>query len=115
MAIHRFVIEDAEQSVVRLVLWLFNPSFRISSSNTSLSNAPTINAVKILYRVGNDLDQSAIADLMGNTEYETLSYPSRICSQISDLLELSTHVYPKSQQKLGEWNVGWLERSTESE
>lgn len=53
---------------------------------------------------------SDIVRLVGNAEYETLIYPRGICLQLAELLQSSTSIYPKSHQKLGEWDVGWLER-----
>lgn len=38
-ACHRFVIEDAEDERVRLLLWLFNPAVRVSFSTSSPTNA----------------------------------------------------------------------------
>lgn len=55
--------------------------------------------------------RSVIDDILGKAEYETLIYPSRVCTQLGELLACSTRIYPESQQKLGEWSVGWLERS----
>lgn len=53
---------------------------------------------------------SDIVRLIGNAEHETLTYPRGICLQLAEILQASTTIYPKSHQKLGEWDVGWLER-----
>ena len=56
------------------------------------------------------LCRSSIDELLAGSEHETLIYPSRICSQLAELLDQSTIIYPRSQQRLGEWTVGWLLR-----
>lgn len=109
-AIHRFVVEDEETSTPRMVLWLFNPFVRIFSNHASFAHEAPITACKILYRSSPDLDESTIDELLAGSEHETLIYPSRICSQLAELLDQSTTIYPRSQQRLGEWTVGWLLR-----
>lgn len=107
-ASHHFIVEDRENSTIRLVIWLFNPFVRISSS----SLASPITTCKILYHVApGGWNNSSAEQLIGKAEYSNYILPARICKVLSDTLERSTLIHPPSQRKLGEWSVGWLERS----
>ncbi|KAK9898908.1 hypothetical protein P389DRAFT_193920 [Cystobasidium minutum MCA 4210] len=108
-AIHRFVIEDEEEGQNQLVLWVFNPYIRLFSNHPTFESSASINATKILYKAGK-LADSDIVRLIGNAEHESLIYPRGVCHQITEMLQASTSIYPRSHQKLGEWDVGWLER-----
>lgn len=109
-AIHRFVVEDEESSTPRLVLWVFNPFIRLFSNQPSFTSETAISACKVLYNSSADLGEDTIQSLLAGAEFETTIYPARICSQLCELLEASTAIYPASQQKLGDWSVGWLQR-----
>lgn len=95
-------------------LWVFNPYVRILSNSPYFTSDVPISAAKILYRTLADLEsdgETGIPHLLGNSESDALILPRSACLHLAKTLADSTEVYPKSQRKLGEWTVGWLERA----
>jgi len=111
-AVYRFVVQDEEHGTTRMLLWLFNPYIRVLSNSPYFARSQPVAAVKILYIAGPELaDPNTIDRLLGNTESDTVILPHALCLQLAKVLSDSSAIYPRSQRKLGQWNVGWLERA----
>ncbi|SCV74265.1 BQ2448_6697 [Microbotryum intermedium] len=133
-ACHRFIVEDREHDKARLLLWLFNPSVRLSFSvmttpgvevleDSSRQPSPTfpgaapvtkrsMNAVKVFFIVvENEADeecQEFIASPMSTCE--RTQYPLSIITRLTELLRASSSIYPSDKRRWGQLEVGFLER-----
>ncbi|KDE02411.1 hypothetical protein MVLG_07024 [Microbotryum lychnidis-dioicae p1A1 Lamole] len=133
-ACHRLIVEDREHNKARLLLWLFNPSVRLSFSvmttpavevledssrqpsgavsGTEPTTRRSMNAVKIFYIVvENEMDekcQEFIASPMSTCE--RTQYPSSVITRLTDLLRASSSIYPSDKRHWGQLEVGFLER-----
>ncbi|KAI5479150.1 hypothetical protein MNV49_004010 [Pseudohyphozyma bogoriensis] len=134
-ACHRFLVEDAEDEKVRVLLWLFNPAIRVSFLNILPSSAlfedewrapspdfsgnpgarptsRTMNAVKVFYSVVADETDSKCQEFMSSDHAapERITYPLAVISKLVDLLKASTAVYPVGKRTWGDMDAGFLER-----
>lgn len=116
---HRFVIEDSSHKA-RLIAWVFNPSVRISfrrpaavekgqsgkshklGSTLAAPQGRTLRAAKIMYKVGDNTENAG--------QCERLTYPADVCDALIAALKASTALYPEQRRRMGEWEMGFLER-----
>lgn len=117
---HRFVIEDTAHRA-RLIAWVFNPSVRISfrrpaaaekhaggksakllGSTLAAPQGRTLRAAKIMYKVGDSTENAG--------QCERLTYPADVCEALIAALRASTALYPEQRRRMGEWEMGFLER-----
>ncbi|GAA5918203.1 hypothetical protein JCM1841_005299 [Sporobolomyces salmonicolor] len=136
-ACHRFVLEDAEQEKIRLLIWFFNPAVRLSfcsssalasilelaqggsspsappsASHTSADSSSPVQAVssegKLVGRSMNVVKVFYAVVLDENDQ--RMTYPRAVIDRLVKVLQASTLVYPPAKRKFGDLEVGFLER-----
>lgn len=135
-ASYRFVIRDEEDEKVRMLIWLFNPSVRISHSVPrafALPKTGTSHAAKVMFKLvgpqetipveqyvprffnsdwcANVIDPSLATLHPDFTASEHLFYPLSVCHSLAVLLQNSNLAYPPSSREMGALKLGWLQRA----
>ncbi|KAL1960724.1 hypothetical protein VTO42DRAFT_6554 [Malbranchea cinnamomea] len=111
----RFIIhDDNDTSGDGILIWIFNPSLRYSSSSSSLSLPITSQrAMKVFYQL---LSQTELRSLLNpqagtsvSTALEDLALPTGIYEDVKRGLETSNAILPHSARNFKEWKVGLLD------
>ncbi|KAG8958908.1 hypothetical protein FRC03_008712 [Tulasnella sp. 419] len=120
-AVHRFILKDEEDEKPRILIWLFNPSVKISFNSAKQYTLPTDNSVlhvaKVLFFIVGP-DFSLGFNNKGITEKypsfansETLLYPLNVCTRLAAMLKESNLTYPEERKSMVQLDVGYLQRS----
>ncbi|KAG8904851.1 hypothetical protein FRB99_001057 [Tulasnella sp. 403] len=119
-ATHRFIIKDEEESKPRILLWLFNPSVRLSyesPTRLSLPSESSIHAAKVFYTLIGPSSPLAvnhtkiIKQYPAFTSAEAIFYPMDVCRRLAAMLKESNDVYPPARRSMMQLDVGWLQRA----
>jgi len=118
-ASHHFAILDEEDDKIRILIWLFNPSIKLSYAMTTCCGIPqegTIHAAKVFYRLVGAGENVVLHNLrLSDPDFaqaEHLSYPLSICHSIAALLTASNRAYPAGYRMMDKLQMGWLQRSS---
>lgn len=123
-AINRFVIRDEEDEKVRIMIWLFNPSVRLSHAHPKpyvLAKSGVAQVAKVFYKlVGPSETISPNGFQVTNPQFcqaEHLYYPMSICHSLAMLLRESNRTYPPACRTMSGANgmsgmgIAWLEKA----
>ncbi|KAF8314967.1 hypothetical protein DL93DRAFT_2045196, partial [Clavulina sp. PMI_390] len=118
-ASYRFVIHDEEEEKVRMLIWLFNPSVRVSHSVSrafALTKTGSTSAAKVFFKLVGPKETLSVEQINPriHANYpdfaagEHLFYPISVCHSLATLLQNTNIAYPPSMRLLGNLNLGWL-------
>jgi len=117
-ASHHFAMHDEEEDKIRILIWLFNPSVKLSYAMTTSCGVPRegiIHAAKVFFRLVGAGENMALDNLRSSdpdfAQAEHLSYPVSICHSIAALLTASNRAYPAEYRMMDNLQMGWLQRS----
>ncbi|OAX83825.1 hypothetical protein ACJ72_01804 [Emergomyces africanus] len=115
-----YTSENTRDNKSGLLLWVFNPDLRYSSSPLDSSTGDEVSvtsqrAMKIFYQEVPDI-QSILNPAQGApspTALEDLSLPLNIYAGVKQALERSGEILPVSARLFRDWRVGLLSRFEE--
>ncbi|KAF8331278.1 HECT-like ubiquitin-conjugating enzyme-binding-domain-containing protein [Cantharellus anzutake] len=115
---YRFVIHDEEGDKIRLLMWLFKPSIKLSYALTRTHGIPQegiIQGAKVLYKLVGPSERLDPQDLRSSfpdfAQAEHLSYPLNVCHSIAAFLAATNHAYPVEYRTLKNLHMGWLQKT----
>lgn len=113
-----FILVDEEGRRDMAVLWLFQPMFSVSLSQSASSiktatgydyasgDAVVLLASKVLFT-----NSSTTSLPTGVQDAEPIHLPHRACVELLAALRAANEMYPPSRRKFGDkWNIGWIPR-----
>ncbi|KAG8741948.1 hypothetical protein FRC10_002260 [Ceratobasidium sp. 414] len=119
-ASYRFVVQDEENGITRILLlvfqiWLFKPSIQLSYAGATGSVIPasgTITASKVTFVIfGPSEPANSFERYPAFRNAEILSYPMDLCRRLAASLKESNAVYPEARRTLDGMSLGWLQRA----
>ncbi|KAF8478314.1 HECT-like ubiquitin-conjugating enzyme-binding-domain-containing protein [Gautieria morchelliformis] len=117
-ATYRFVLLDDEEEKPRILIWMFNPSMRISyatSTHNFIPRCASIQVAKVHFKIpGPSVSptlKSTLEKYPGFGQSERLLYPLDVCRRLAGLLKESNLSYPQGRRVMGGLDVGWLLRA----
>ncbi|KAG8872656.1 hypothetical protein FRB97_007435, partial [Tulasnella sp. 331] len=120
-ATHRFIIRDEEEDRPRILIWLFNPSIKLSFTDSAHQRAvphhtTTMTAAKVLFSLVPPSSplftnpEKISAQFPAFKNAESLSYPIDVCRRLAATLKESNEAYPSGRRVITQLAVGWLQR-----
>ncbi|KAG9097052.1 hypothetical protein FRC06_008011 [Ceratobasidium sp. 370] len=114
-ASYRFVVQDEENGITRILIWLFKPSIQLSYAGATGSVIPasgTITAAKVTFVIfGPGEPANSLERYPAFRNAEILSYPMDLCRRLAASLKESNAVYPEARRTLDGMSLGWLQRA----
>ncbi|KAG9101781.1 hypothetical protein FS749_003470 [Ceratobasidium sp. UAMH 11750] len=114
-ASYRFVVQDEENGITRILVWLFKPSIQLSYAGATGSVIPasgTITAAKVTFVIfGPGEPANSLERYPTFRNAEVLSYPMDLCRRLAASLKESNAVYPEARRTLDGMSLGWLQRT----
>ncbi|KAG9122785.1 hypothetical protein FRC07_000684 [Ceratobasidium sp. 392] len=114
-ASYRFIVQDEESGVTRILIWLFKPSIQLSYAGAAGSVIPargSITAAKVTFVIfGPSEPANSLERYPAFRNAEILSYPMDLCRRLAASLKESNAVYPEARRTLDGLSLGWLQRA----
>jgi hypothetical protein len=114
-ATYRVVVEDEETERPRILIWLFNPSVRLtysSGTQSFLSSKGIMQVAKVMFQVigPSTANVDSLIEKHGFKMAEPLLYPMNVCRRLAALLKESNGMYPPARRTFQGLDIGWLHR-----
>ncbi|ERF71020.1 hypothetical protein EPUS_03300 [Endocarpon pusillum Z07020] len=103
-AARKFIIHPHDDTKQGLLIWVFNPDMRYSSSRRS---ELVVRALKIFYQ--NAEDPQKLLD-EHQASFEELPLPASVFDSLKNVLIESTEFLPPSARKFQDWTIGLIDR-----
>jgi len=116
-ASYQFIIKDEEEEKPRVLIWLFNPSIRLSyatSKNIYTPQSGVVRAAKVMYKIIGPSVSGAPDSTNTLNRYPTFSQAEELyyavdnCRSLAAILNESNNAYPVARRVMNGLDVGWL-------